>query len=215
VKQGSTSESTVPRLRDRMREATLQALLSAAERTLAEEGLHAAKIEKIAARAGVAVGTVYNYYSDRDHLLAALLEERKAEARVAMDAVLAAHAGEPWRRRLEAFVDVLLGTFEAHRGFFAVIFQGEWIPPRDARADGRRNAHTMPEIYDRLDKLMRAGVKARVLRSDDVKLYPAMLLGMCKGLMLRSLLERKGQPFTDFNKPIVRAFLHGVEARTR
>ena len=69
VKIRSTSEPNIPRLRDRMREATIQALLAAAEKTLVTDGIQAAKIETIAAAAGVAVGTVYNYFEDRDHLL--------------------------------------------------------------------------------------------------------------------------------------------------
>ena len=48
-------------------------MLVAAEDVFAEAGLAKAHVEDIARRAGVAVGTLYNYYKDRDALLAAVL----------------------------------------------------------------------------------------------------------------------------------------------
>jgi len=59
------------RLRDRLREEANRAILTAAEEVFSEEGL-GARMEQIAARAGVAVGTLYNHFQDRGALVNAL-----------------------------------------------------------------------------------------------------------------------------------------------
>ena len=85
-----------PALRQRIRETTAQAILAAAEEVFANKGLHAAHMGEIAALAGVAVGTLYNHFADRDALLAGLLEDRRAEMLARIDEALAT---SPARRR--------------------------------------------------------------------------------------------------------------------
>lgn len=44
-------------------------ILRAAENLLAEEGFHGISMQKIAQLAGVAAGTIYRHFDDKDHLL--------------------------------------------------------------------------------------------------------------------------------------------------
>ena len=59
----SFSVAGVRRLRDRQRETTAQEILAATEQEIVEKGLHAITVADIAARAGLAVGTLYNHYN--------------------------------------------------------------------------------------------------------------------------------------------------------
>jgi TetR/AcrR family transcriptional regulator, fatty acid metabolism regulator protein len=47
----------------------------AAVRVFSREGFHRARMKTIAAEAGVAVGTIYNYFKDKDDLLVCVFEE--------------------------------------------------------------------------------------------------------------------------------------------
>src|SRR5512146_1839893 len=96
-----------PRLRDRLREETARAILSAAEEVFAEEGLHAARMERIAGRAGVAVGTLYNHFADRAALVAALCAAGRGVLLERIDAAVAAAAAGP-RAELRAFVEAVV-----------------------------------------------------------------------------------------------------------
>lgn len=71
----SLSDSRVT-LRTRIRTATREAILGAAAELLGRDSASQTRMEDIAARAGVAVGTVYNYFEDRTALVSALLETR-------------------------------------------------------------------------------------------------------------------------------------------
>src|SRR5271169_3535193 len=68
-----------PRRRDEARALFHNAILDAAEVVFAERGFHGARIQDIAKRARIAVGTVYNHFEDKDAVLAALLEQRAEE----------------------------------------------------------------------------------------------------------------------------------------
>src|SRR6185312_10174193 len=65
-----------PRRRDEAKALFRNAILDAAEVVFAERGFHGARIQDIAERARIAVGTVYNHFAQKDDVLSALLEER-------------------------------------------------------------------------------------------------------------------------------------------
>ncbi len=66
-------------MRLRAREAASTVILEAAEEVASQRGLEATSTAAIAERAGVAVGTLYNYFPDRDALIAALFKYRRDE----------------------------------------------------------------------------------------------------------------------------------------
>src|SRR5512140_1582670 len=99
------SSSTQPhaRLRDRLREETSRAILAAAEDVFASDGL-SARMESIAAHAGVAVGTLYNHFEDRKALVAALVRSRREALVARIDGALADVRGEPVSAQLRAYL---------------------------------------------------------------------------------------------------------------
>src|SRR3954470_20293157 len=84
----SSSDERVS-LREKFRRATREAILNAAAGILGDDSGAQARMEDIAARAGVAVGTVYNYFEDRRALVTALLETRTKTLLDVLDAAAA------------------------------------------------------------------------------------------------------------------------------
>lgn len=77
--------------RVRRKDDTLRdTLLALARETADREGLEAVNIRALASRAGVAAGTVYNYFSSKDEILLALTEEYWRGALEEMDAAVTA-----------------------------------------------------------------------------------------------------------------------------
>jgi AcrR family transcriptional regulator len=180
-----------PALRQRIRETTAQAILTAAEEVFASKGLHAAHMGEIAALAGVAVGTLYNHFADRDALLTGLLEDRRAEMLARIDDALekvASPATTPtgFRDRLRAFLMAVLTHKQAHRRFFQILMQGE-IGRYQETFPLACNVPTatMQEVLSRLDKLMKQGMRARALRADIGGLAPMLFMGMIRSIMIR------------------------------
>ncbi len=180
-----------PALRQRIRETTAQAILTAAEEVFASKGLHAAHMGEIAALAGVAVGTLYNHFADRDALLAGLLEDRRAEMLARIDEALgnvASPATTPtgFRDRLRVYLLAVLTHKQAHRRFFQILMQGEIGRYQETFPSACHvPTATMQEVFSRLDKLMKQGGRARALRADIADLAPVLFMGMIRSIMIR------------------------------
>lgn len=96
----------VPR-QDRSR-ATVAFVLEAAAQVFAERG-YAATTNEIAARAGVSVGSLYQYFADKDALLVALAERHLDEAHARLQSALVdapAERDQLVRRVIEVVVEL-------------------------------------------------------------------------------------------------------------
>ena len=67
---------------------TLERILEACDRLLADRDLDALTMKDIAAEAGVSVGNLYNRFADRDALLAHLVERRQSSLQARLEARL-------------------------------------------------------------------------------------------------------------------------------
>ena len=110
----------MPRTSQQTQASNRSRLLEAAAAAFAREGLDAANINDISLGAGLAKGTVYNYFASKEALFAAVVEE--ACRRVSADAAVPGPeipTGErlrrllaadiDWAQRNEAFARVLVG----------------------------------------------------------------------------------------------------------
>ena len=64
---------------------TRESLIREGRRLFAERGIHAARIEDLTRSAGIAKGTLYTYFADKDELIRAIVESGLAELREAME----------------------------------------------------------------------------------------------------------------------------------
>jgi AcrR family transcriptional regulator len=200
------------RLRERLRKQVTAAIATAAEEIFAEEGLRDAHVGHIAARAGVAVGTLYNHYEDRDALLAALLSDRCEELTQALDAALATVECAPLRAELLAFVTAYFAFVSSHRPFFKILFEGELSHLQSTYP----RAATLPRdcyraIFLRIERILARGVESGALRPVRSDVYPWLLGGMMRSLAVRDVL--KLQPLDPGDgEALVSVFLQGAQA---
>jgi AcrR family transcriptional regulator len=193
------------RLREQFRAATRDAILAAAEQALAQHGARGAKMEIIAVTAGIAVGTLYNYFADRQELIDALFEVRRGELVAALDVALEQAQAQPFEQRLEAFLGAGLDHFRAHRQFIALVMQDELTSGQGSRWNMQL------ELRARAERLIAQGVGSGLLRPEDEGTYPHVLIGLLKGLIEAALatepLEAQAQPIAA----AVRCFMRGAQ----
>lgn len=92
--------------------ALVDAILEATARVLSERGYAATNTNLVAERAGVSVGSVYQYFPNKDSLITALHERHAVEMHAAMETVLASASSLDLRGQLAAIVHAWLA---AHR----------------------------------------------------------------------------------------------------
>jgi AcrR family transcriptional regulator len=201
VKTNSLSERPVT-LRDRHKSATRDAILDAAATLLTDASSHV-RMDDIAGKAGIGVGTLYNYFSDRTALVEALLEVRRAALLDSLDAV---DRTTPVRDRLLRFVEILAGHFEGSRPLLVILFEQERTP---GSVQASRRQTLRSELLRRAEALIADGVKQRVLRDGDPAAYATLLVGMVRGVS-DMLLARGTGRFADYAQLIVDMFLRGA-----
>lgn len=152
--------------RERRREAVRADILAAASRVIAREGFGGTTIGDVAREAGLAVGTLYNFYRNKQALYVQVLGHLFNEVRSAMTAVL--DADLPPEQAVLALIDLRLRHFETHREVLRFFIE---MPPH-GRASMARSLPDNPRAWfpryiERVADIFRRGVDAGLFRSAD------------------------------------------------
>jgi AcrR family transcriptional regulator len=199
------------RLREDFRSFARVAILSAAEEVLAEEGLHAARIEEIAQRARVAVGTIYNLVGDRDALIQEIMRARHAEVLTLLANTLKANRAKPFREQVHGTALTVFTYFRSHSRFFRLVIEAEPAAGGGKSDTAARAKHdTMIEIHRLLRELIQRGVKQGILRADDSELFPAILGGLFRSVMMHDVMEQASESPEARADQVTRMFLEGA-----
>ncbi len=92
--------------------ALVDAILEATARVLSERGYAGTNTNLVAERAGVSVGSVYQYFPNKDSLITALHERHAVEMHAAMETVLAGTTSPGLLERLAAIVHAWLAAHQ-------------------------------------------------------------------------------------------------------
>jgi len=209
-RSSSTGRNVLP-LRERLKGETQRAILEAAEEVFGQSGLSGARMEDIAARGGVSVGTLYNHFADRDALLKALIVQRRQELLSRIDSVLASSEKDGFGAQLEQFVRAVLEHFDSHKAFLAIVLESEHM--RAHEMSGPRTSRpnsALFEVLRRVEELLVRGRIVGMLRPEGAELLPAFLMGLLKGTLSRELLVPSGVPLASRAPALVLFFLHGA-----
>jgi AcrR family transcriptional regulator len=207
-----------PRRRDEARALFRNGILDAAEAVFAERGFHGARIQDIAERARIAVGTVYNHFADKDEVLSALLEERTegllAQVRASGDETAPRPRG--FRARLEARIARMLGYVEQHRAFFAIanehgLFAGAVAP--SARVSSR-NLERMETFRAVFRAIVEEGIASGDLEPLDADALSRFLGGTMRAFVLSSLAQ-DGKDVRQQAAMTADLFLYGAARRRK
>jgi len=190
-------------LRERQKAGRRRSILAAAQDLFQREGFEETRIERIAERAEVAAGTVYNHFQSKGDLLLALVAQDGEEVRAAGRRVIASPARDPVtavRRLLEIYVDHSL----VH------LSKGMW---RNAMA----TALTQPDSpfglgYAELDRKLAAQVadllrvlqeRGQIARSIDCRVAGDVLFEVCNSLFM-GFVAREAMSLAELKREMAR-----------
>ncbi|MBU8898680.1 TetR/AcrR family transcriptional regulator [Corallococcus sp. H22C18031201] len=202
----SKSEAPVQKLRSRIKEATAEAILKAAAEVFVDQGLHSARMESIAERAGVSVGTLYNHFADRAALLEALRTQRRQWLFDRLDETLESLKGQPFQTQLRALVDALFAHVCNKDAFARLLMQQHEAVVRNASY-----AETLAELHRRMEEVLDVGIRAGEVRPEGRAFYPTLLMGMVRSVMQRREELGAEEILGIWADEVVRLFLKGIE----
>lgn len=129
--------------------ALVEAILEATARVLTERGYAGTNTNLVAERAGVSVGSVYQYFPNKDSLLTALHERHAMEMQAAVDTVLEGTQALDLRGKLAAIVHAWLAAHQVAPELHRVLEKE--FPFFDAPAD---QSPADRSIWQRLRQLL-------------------------------------------------------------
>jgi AcrR family transcriptional regulator len=203
MNRDSKHEAPVRPLRERLRTETARAISEAAEQVFARRGVRDARMEEIAARAGVSVGTVYNHFEDRETLLRELIERRRQALAKKLDRALEESRGEPFEAQLRSFTATVLEHFEANRPFLAITLQSD-------SASLEQPSEAMRELRARAETLVRRGLDQRALRPQERELWTTLLFGVLRAALVHELRHPSQAALGDRAAALADFFLRGA-----
>jgi AcrR family transcriptional regulator len=162
--------------------ATVAAIIEATAQVLVARGYPHTSTDAVAERAGVSIGTLYQYFPNKDALVAALIRDHVEQVLGTVAAAMNAHAAAPMAVALGAIVHA---SVEAHRinpALHKVVFEQV---PRD---------QILGDILDaggRLQQLIEAFLRLRVakLPAKRVRIIALVLETSIEALTHRAVLE--------------------------
>ncbi|MBT0669156.1 TetR/AcrR family transcriptional regulator [Novosphingobium profundi] len=95
---------------------TIDTILEATARILAEEGGEKLTTNHLAERSGYSIGTIYQYFENREAVVISLIERQREVVEGEIDALLEARRDDPWDEQVRGIVRLLHEAFARHGG---------------------------------------------------------------------------------------------------
>jgi TetR/AcrR family fatty acid metabolism transcriptional regulator len=170
-------------------EAAKQDLIrDAAIRVFARKGFHAARAEEIAEEAGIAVGTIYNYFESKAQILLSIFE-REFDEEVGLYESLA-HRGISV---LERFREILRAHFArlAESRDLAVVLVRERYNGSGEIGDAM--ARMQRKMLDRIERLLQDGIQEGWLRACNVRMIAPALFAVVQSIGETAMIYPESQ----------------------
>ena len=203
----SSRKSVQPKLRERIREATTNEILAAADGLFRERGVDRTSMADIAAQAGLAVGTLYNHFRDREALLRTLLDNHLTRLLNELDAAIVACAGQPFAVQLRSVLTSYFISFEKHRPLIESMLQSS-----DSCLPVPMKPKILREIYARFEILAKRGLAESALDKRLAGLLPTLLLGVARTIVVSPLLTGAPKMHESDIELLATFFMNGAGA---
>ncbi len=150
----------------------LRRLLDAANELISEEGVPGLRVEDVARRAGLSVGTFYIYFQGKEDLFAKLVIEHTARLRKRMQEATSGPGtlAERISRALESY---LAFVEENEKGFLYFREAGDIRTQSGSLATWAMNQHAQD-----LRPLLEEGIEAGTFRNEDPELLAQSMIGL-------------------------------------
>ncbi len=149
----------------------------AAIRVFAREGFHRARMETIAHEAGVAVGTIYNYFESKDDVLLAVFEAEFEEQISFFEGLQESGLSIP-----EQIAQILQGHFSLlrERTELAQVLLQERFNPGEGFKGKLSDFHR--KVVERIEALIQEGIDQGWVRSCDPRIIAPALFAVVQSI---------------------------------
>ena len=198
-----------------VQEFRIQSIQEATMRVISRKGMAAATMQEIADEAGVAKGTIYLYFRDRDELVEKTFETAMQQLNERIDAALDKNI--PFEEKLREIMLAKLAFFRENREFFRLYISLR-LPEGTPQQQRRQKRTCHPQYQQRVQHLAnvleQAMAKGEIRRVDPHRLAIFVIEGSTAVVLER--LNEESSPAVDADADFLASLiLDGVRKRSR
>lgn len=197
-----------------VQEYRIASIQDATMRVIARKGMAAATMQEIAEAAGVAKGTIYLYFRDRDELVERTFETAMEKLFVRADEALDREV--PFEEKLRAVMTAQLEFFSENREFFR-LYLSLRMPEGTPAQQRRQQRACHPRYRQRIDKLsavIRQGIERGELRPIDPERLALFIIEGSTAVILDRLTEKAAPAESADVDLLVGLILDGIRKRS-
>ncbi|HQF14021.1 MAG TPA: TetR/AcrR family transcriptional regulator, partial [Thermogutta sp.] len=181
-----------PSLTEKCRELAVSAMKDgisqAALEVLKQYGYEGLTMDRVAEVAGIAKGSLYHYFRNKQELVTYLFEQTIEPAIQAGEEIF--QRVVPAVEKLEAMVRMWFDYFSQHRALFDFLFRDPTV--RELCLTSRRSKNGL--AIDRFSAILRQGISEGVFRPLDVTYAAEMIIGSLQFVIERQLETGEAHP---------------------
>ena len=156
-----------------VQEYRIQSIQEAALRVISRKGMAAATMQEIAEEAGVAKGTIYLYFRDRDELVEKTFERAVSELIKRIDEAL--EKSGTFEQKIRAIITGKLEFFRENREFFR-LYMSLRFPEGNAQQQRRHKRTCEPQYQATFDRFV--GVIEEAIARSEIRPVDAQRLAL-------------------------------------
>jgi AcrR family transcriptional regulator len=173
-----------------VQEFRIQTIRDAAMRVIARKGMAAATMQEIADEAGIAKGTIYLYFRDRDDLVEKAFESAMGELHKRVDEALETEG--TCEQKLRAVIAAQISFFQANREFFRLYISLRY--PEGNAQQQRSQKRCQPQYKSRVQRV--ASVLEEAMKQGEIRTMDPMRLALfiiegSSAVIIERVLEEK------------------------
>lgn len=184
-------------------------IIEAAIIVIAENGYHHAQVSKIAKQAGVADGTIYLYFENKEDILISVFSEKMAIFVDTLQDIIKEE--DSASKRIFRLIENHFQMLSTNR-HFATVTQ---IEIRQSSGELRAKINPILKEYLMLfDRILNEGVAScELARSLDVRLARQMLFGMIDGISTTWVMNEFRYDLVEQASKVHQMLMHGIQAK--
>jgi AcrR family transcriptional regulator len=184
----------------------VERILDAAAEEFADAGFDAATTEAIARRAETSIGSVYQFFPNKQALFDAVAHRYLVRSRVLFDELFATETGDaPWPVLLDAVVDAFAAFLASEPGFRAV-----WVGSKLSRTFVAEGEKLTRDMAARTRDILRA--KLPHADPKRIPLAATMVVEITSAMLITSARQdpKLGRRIIDETKVVLRRYLESL-----
>ncbi|MFW6237692.1 MAG: TetR/AcrR family transcriptional regulator [Halanaerobiales bacterium] len=177
----------------------------AAVRVMAAEGYYNTNISQIAGEAGVAVGTIYNYFDHKEDILEYIFAV-ELKKRITYLVELKKEGGN-FRDKFTRFLDFHFARLRENPAVARILVREKEFPRQDdngAISDYRR------QIPAELAEMLKQGMNKGELKDWNIDVLAAVVFGALQGIIERAVREKDFSLLDDAPDEFMELLLEGI-----